>query len=58
VDAVLEEFRARGYDCRVAADRLGKLDSGELVSLTRFAPLEATTELPSGRFFLVALGGS
>jgi FkbM family methyltransferase len=58
VDAVLEEFTARGYECHVAADRLGKLESGELVSLTRFVPLEQATELPPDRFFLVALGGA
>jgi FkbM family methyltransferase len=59
VDALLEEFTARGYECQVAADRLGKLASGELVSLTRFGPLEDAKTLPPGRrFFLVALGGA
>ena len=58
VDAVLAEFKARGYECQVAADRLGKLPSGELVSLTRFVPLEQATELPPDRFFLVALGAA
>jgi FkbM family methyltransferase len=58
VDAVLDEFRGRGYECHVAADGLGTLESGEFVSLTRFAPLDQTTELPPGRFFLVALGGA
>jgi FkbM family methyltransferase len=58
VDAVLEEFTSRGYECQVAADRLGQLQNGELVSLTRFAPLEQATGLPPDRFFLVALGGA
>ena len=57
VEAVLEEFARRGYECHVAADRLGKLPSGELVSLTRFARLEEMRTLPPARFFLVALGG-
>jgi FkbM family methyltransferase len=58
VEQVLDEFGRHGYECHVAADGLGKLESGELVSLTRFAPLEQATELPPDRFFLVALGGA
>jgi FkbM family methyltransferase len=47
-----------GYDCYAAADGLGKLPSGELVSVTRFRPLEELDQeaLTGRRFFLVALG--
>jgi FkbM family methyltransferase len=55
VDDVLEVFASRGYDCLVAADRLGHLADGRHVSLTRFRPLgEAAGVRAEGRFFLIA----
>jgi FkbM family methyltransferase len=58
VDGVVQTFTARGYQCMLAADRLGKLTDGRLASHTRFRPLdEAPDLLAGGRFFLIALGG-
>jgi hypothetical protein len=56
VAGVVDTFTSRGYDCMLAADGLGKLTDGRLVSQTRFRPLgEAPDLLAGGRFFLIAL---
>jgi FkbM family methyltransferase len=58
VRGVVDTFTSRGYDCLLAADGLGYLPDGRLVSQTRFHPLdEAADLLAGGRFFLIALGG-
>jgi FkbM family methyltransferase len=58
VQGVVDAFTSRGYECMLAADGLGNLIDGRLVSQTRFRPLdEAADLLARGRFFLVALGG-
>jgi FkbM family methyltransferase len=56
---VIGWFRSHDYDCYAAWDRLGRAPTGELVSLTRFVPLERVEEAlqEPQRFFLIALGG-
>ena len=53
---VLDSFA--GYECHAAADGLGKSPTGELLSVTRFQPLDEVDQdaLEERRFFLIALG--
>jgi FkbM family methyltransferase len=54
VDEVLRVFTERGYGCHWAKDMLGTRGDGDLLSLTRFRPMNGS--VPHDRFFLVALG--
>jgi FkbM family methyltransferase len=53
VNEVVSVFTGRGYSCFWAKDMLGTTPDDQLLSLTRFAPVNGT--VPHDRFFLVAL---